>query len=130
MKSLSHPSGMIFLVFLGVYSWQKYTAAAPETFSIGYAINVAILVTLTAILPYVITRFEIAMTKGPVRYILALTSPLILCGAGFATFFFLFIAPSFPQADIMTVLPRSLFPGVTISIILLVPLILHRGNET
>jgi hypothetical protein len=129
MKSMFHPSLLIYLIFLAVYSWQKYRAAAPASFNQGYAINVAILVTLTAIVPYVVARLAMSMTSGAGRLASAVLVPTFMAAGGFATFFFVFIAPNFPQVELMTVLPRSLTPGGVIAVILLIHMVLRRGEK-
>lgn len=117
---------LIFVFFFAFYSWQKYAAAAPPSFQQAYAINVAILVTLTALLPYIIARILVARIKGSAQLVSALIAPLVLCAVGFTIFFFVFIQPNFAQATLGPVVQRSITPGLAIGGILVLSLLLKR----
>ena len=125
MRFLKSPF-LLFGLFLIYYIYDKYMGAAPETFSLAYAKTVAIIVLLTAIIPFIISYFLLKIVKGSGGYILALLVPTICSALGYAAFFYKFIAPFTSEVALMQVVPRSLIPGLGISLILIVTALLKR----
>jgi hypothetical protein len=125
MRFLKSPI-LLFGLFLVYYIYDKYMGAAPEAFNIAYAKTVAIIVLLTAILPFIISYFSIKAVKGAGSYILALLLPTICSALGYAVFFYQFIAPFTSEVELMQVVPRSLIPGLAISLILIATALLKR----
>lgn len=128
MISLKNTPLIIFVLFLAFYTFQKYTAVPQNGFNSGYAISVAIIVALTALMPYIITRIKMRFTSGALRVVTVLIAPVVVSAIGFALYFYGYIAPNFPGVSIAAVLPRSIFPGVVISGILLLSLAINRAK--
>lgn len=126
MISLKNLPLMAFFLFLVFYSFQKYTAVPQTSFNPDYTINVAIIVAFTAVLPWFITRIKMRFTSGLMQMLAILLAPVAISAIGFAVYYYVFIAPNFPDVPITAVLPRSLFPGMTISAILLLSLVTGR----
>jgi hypothetical protein len=98
-----------FVVFLGVYAYVKYTAAAPPVFVPGYAANVAILVALTGIAPF-LASIGVAKFAGsalPMRIVVTTIAGVILCVGAYALFFKIFIEGAAPGANIIDVARRG-----------------------
>lgn len=112
---------LVWIVFLLLYFAQKYVADIKEDFQLGYLLNVGILVMLTTVLPYYLTRLGMYLVAGKTRAVLALTLPITFSALGLSVFFFVFIKPYVPDLPLLTVLPRSLIPGIIMTVIL-VPL--------
>lgn len=112
---------LVWIVFLLLYFAQKYVADIKEDFQLGYLLNVGILVMLTTVLPYYLTRLGMYLVAGKTRAVLALTLPITFSALGLSVFFFVFIKPYVPDLSLLTVLPRSLIPGIIMTVIL-VPL--------
>jgi hypothetical protein len=109
---MRHLSSLGFLVFLAGYSVFKYQAVPDLMGQPSYMISTAILVTLTAILPYGLSLLAVWRLSGPLEWALSAILPFVLSALGLATFFYLFIQPSFPGMSVMDVLPRALMPGI------------------
>lgn len=129
MLSVRNLSSVLFLLFLVVYTFQKYVAVPQQGFDPRYAINVGIIVALTAILPYLITKFVMRSGSMVSRITMVMVLPIVISTIGFAIYYFLFIAPNFADVPIKAVLPRSAFPGITVSAILILSLILNRKKS-
>jgi len=116
----------LFGLFLIYYIYDKYMASPPDTFNFTYAKIVAVIVLFTAIIPFIISYFSLKLLKGAWSYVFALILPVFCSALGYATFFYLFIAPNSSQVELMQVVPRSLIPGLAISLILIVTALLTR----
>ncbi|NOX83419.1 MAG: hypothetical protein GXP06_10630 [Alphaproteobacteria bacterium] len=84
-----------YVIFLGLYSWYKYSVAAPPEFDIGYARSVVILVLMTAVAPFALT-YGVLKLAGLARLSALLTGlgvGLVVCVAGYAAFWWFFIVP-------------------------------------
>jgi len=125
MRFLKSPI-VLFGLFLIYYIYDKYMGAAPETFNLAYAQTIAIIVLLTAVIPFIISSFLVKIVKGAGGYILALLLPTVCSALGYAAFFYKFIAPFSSEVELMQVVPRSLIPGLAISLILIVTALLKR----
>ena len=108
---------IIWLVFLFGYSVYKYLAGL-QTWNTGYAIQVVIIVALTAAIPYYITKFVVGRQSINIAIGTSLIMPTVLAVLGYGVFFVLFIQKNFPDMTAMQVLPRGLLPGACMSIIL------------
>ncbi len=84
-----------YLLFLGLYAWWKYQAAAPDDFSVGYARTVAILVGLTGVAPFLLAflLLKAAPLKRFAASIAGVALGIVFCVGGYALFWKLFIAP-------------------------------------
>ncbi len=84
-----------YVIFLGFYSWYKYSVAAPPEFDIGYVHSVIILVLMTAVTPFALTYgvLKIAGLKRLSAMLTGLGVGLIFCVAAYAAFWWLFIVP-------------------------------------
>ena len=110
---------MIWIAFLVIYFAQKYVADMKEDFQLGYLINVGILVMLTSVIPYYLTRVGMNIVSGNARAVTALILPVTFSAMGLAVFFYIFIKPYVPGLSLMTILPRSLIPGIIMTVILM-----------
>jgi hypothetical protein len=119
---------IIWIIFLVLYFAQKYVADIKEDFQLGYLLNVGILVILTAVIPYYLTRLGMYLVTGKTRAVLALTLPITFSAMGLSVFFFVFIKPYVPDLPLLSILPRSLIPGIIMTIIL-VPLWIKPGSN-
>ena len=85
-----------YLLFLAGYSWYKYAVAAPAEFSPGYAQSVVILVLMTGVAPFLIA-FGGLKVSGLRRFPAVaggLVLGLVACVAGYAGYWWLFLAPN------------------------------------
>jgi hypothetical protein len=110
---------LIWIAFLVIYFAQKYVADMKDDFQLGYLINVGILVMLTTVIPYYLTRLGMNIVSGNARAATALVLPITFSAIGLAVFFFIFIKPYVPGLSLMAILPRSLIPGIIMTVILL-----------
>ena len=110
---------LIWIAFLVIYFAQKYVADMKEDFQLGYLINVGILVMLTTVIPYYLTRLGMRIFSGNTRAASALILPVTFSAIGLAVFFFIFIKPYVPGLSLMAILPRSLIPGIIMTVMLL-----------
>jgi hypothetical protein len=108
----------VWILFLIYDTASKYLAAFSG-WNTGYAIQVAIIVVATAILPFYLTRFGARLWQN--QFALLLLAPSCLAMLGYAGFFFVFIQPNFAEVTALQVIPRGLFPGLVITFILLMP---------
>lgn len=115
----------LWAVFLIYYTYLKYFAGYNE-WNTEYALQVAILVVMTAIAPFYLMKFLSGRTEGSTRWIATLILPIVLCGIGYGLFWYFRVRPNFPDVTLMTVLRRSLFPGISISALLLIPMVMKR----
>jgi hypothetical protein len=102
-----------------VYTFLKYTAG-QQPFSVAYALQVLILVALTAVLPWGLVRGAerlLPRLRWPLRCVL----PAVLACAGYAVFFWVFIAPAAPDVPAAAVVPRGVLPGIVMTALLAVP---------
>lgn len=104
--------------FILFYSAQKYLAAAPAGFVPAYVTSVVILVALTALLPLVISWIATRLFQSKsLRITAALVLPLVLSAAGFTLYWAVYLNPAF-SVPLGAVLPRAVFPGVGLGILL------------
>jgi hypothetical protein len=121
---LWHHSG--FLLFLIVYSYLKYAVAPAMLNQPGFLFSTAIMITLTAIIPYGAAFLIAQKIPSRARYGVAFIVPVLLAFAGLATYFFIFIAPSGAPVTLAQVLPRALKPGLIMGLLVLIPIWLQR----
>jgi len=119
MNKINLIQGSLWAAFLIYYCASKFLAGYSG-YSHAYAIQVGIIVLSTALAPYYLTQFCMRFL-AKVRLFLAAVMPTLLAMAGYATFFYLFIAPNFPDIAAQQVIIRGLLPGLVISGILLLP---------
>lgn len=99
-----------FITFLGVNAIVKYSAAAPPVLVPAYAMNVAILVAMTGVAPFLLSLPVARMTPGglPLQLIVTAVAGVNLCVAAYALFFKLFIEGAAPGASIVDVAKRGI----------------------
>lgn len=99
-----------FVAFLFVYSYVKYSAAAPPGFDFEYAGNVAVLVAMTGVAPFLFCLPAARAVPGalPMRILTSVVAGVALCVAAYALFFKLFIEEAAPGADIVDVSRRGI----------------------
>lgn len=118
----------LWLTFLVIYIGHKFLAGGGGI-STNYAIQVAIIVVLTALIPFYVTS-RLGHLLVRIRVAIFAVLPVGLAMAGYATFYFVFIAPNFPEVAAADVIVRGITPGIVISAILLVPVITSRRSTT
>ena len=121
MMNTRNIQNALWAAFLLYYSYTKFFAAY-QGYSHAYAIQVALIVIATAILPFYLTRWLARAIPGA-RLPIMIVVPSLIALTGYAAFFFVFISPNFPQISAAQVIPRGFVPGVVISLILLLPVI-------
>ena len=130
MKKINLIQTGLWLSFLVYYCASKFFAGY-QGYSHAYLIQVVIIVLLTALLPYYLSKGLLKLERAKAA-IIAL-APSLLAMAGYAGFFFVFIKPNYPSMAAEQVIVRGLLPGVVISLILALPLIyalwIHRAEE-
>lgn len=105
-------ANIAYLVFLFAFAAFKYLGAAPAQFSSGYAISVTVLVVLTGVLPYAIARWLAGRhSHTGSRWATALVVGSLLCCAGYAGYWVLFIQPSGASVPVTAVALRGLIAG-------------------
>ncbi len=99
-----------YVAFLAAYAAFKYSAAAPPVFVPAYAQNVAILVALTGVAPFLACLAFARAVPGalPVKLLASAVAGIVLCVAAYALFFKLFIEGAAPGADIVDVARRGI----------------------
>ena len=108
-----------FALFLIGYSLFKYQAVPSLMGQPTYILSTAIRVVLTAILPFALTHMAVRGERTAMRVGLAASVPFLLCGAGLATYFYIFIKPSVPDLSVFAILPRAIMPALFISALLI-----------
>ena len=106
---------LAFLVFLTIYAIMKYQAVPSQMGQSAYIMTTLILVTLTAVLPYVLGLFASAKIKQGQGFIAAAIIPFVLSAMGLSVYFFVFIQPVAPTMSVTQVLPRAIVPGLFLS---------------
>jgi ABC-type sugar transport system permease subunit len=117
-----NPLRLIALVliagFLIFYTAQKYLAAAPAVFSPAYTLSTAIIVLLTALLPLAAAWLISKTMPGRALSLgAAAILPVILAALGLTLYWAVYLKPSF-GVPLELVLPRALFPGVSLGVLL------------
>ena len=79
-----------FTIFLLVYSYIKYTAVPSQMGEPMYMATTALVVILTAVIPFFIARHLLAKASPPKSYVLAAFVPLALSAIGLAIYFYMF----------------------------------------
>ena len=115
-----------FTLFLLVYSYFKYTAVPSQMGEPMYMATTALLVIVTAVIPFFVARYLADRATAPNSHVFAAVVPLTLSALGLAIYFYVFIAPNAPGMAVTQVLPRSIAPGLVMSAILLIPMIMHK----
>ncbi|TNE36751.1 MAG: hypothetical protein EP347_10200 [Alphaproteobacteria bacterium] len=115
----------LWVLFLIGYTALKYFAGY-NAWNTEYAIQVAILVVMTAVAPFYLSKGLVARMDGVGGWLVTLVTPVVLCAIGYALFWYFRVKPSFPDVTLMTVLPRSLLPGLSITVLVLLPKVLRR----
>ncbi|TNE58242.1 MAG: hypothetical protein EP340_06110 [Alphaproteobacteria bacterium] len=110
----------LWVLFLIGYTALKYFAGY-NAWNTQYAIQVAILVLMTAVAPFYLSKAVSMRAEGAGRWVMTLVLPVLLCAIGYGLFWYFRVKPSFPDVTLLTVLPRSLLPGLSISVLLLIP---------
>lgn len=124
MKPVSLVQNSLWFGLLSCYTAAKFMAGGAA-YSHAYALQVGIIVVLTAIVPfYATSRLAAAVPRHRMPVLLA--APTLLSMAGYAAFFFVFIAPAFPDVAAGQVIGRGLLPGLMISALLALPLAFDR----
>lgn len=127
MKHLNTIQQCLWFGFLLYYAAAKYLAGGVD-YSHAYAFQVAIIVTLTAIIPfYLASRLGSVVPKGKIAILLI--APTMLSVGGYAAFFLVFIAPNFPDVPMAGVVSRGVIPGALMSALLVFPVVLERLNR-
>ena len=112
MKNLPY---LAFTAFLAIYGYFKYQAVPSQMGQSTYIITTIILVTLTAVLPYIIGLWATAKFRAGHPYLRAAVVPFLLSALGLALYFYLFIQPAAPNMSVTKILPRSVIPGLCLS---------------
>ena len=120
MKKINLIQTGLWLSFLVYYCASKFLAGY-ESYSHDYLIQVVIIVLLTALLPYYLSKGLLKLERA--KAVITVLAPSLLAMTGYAGFFFVFIKPNFPSMAAEQVIVRGLLPGVVISLILALPLI-------
>jgi hypothetical protein len=115
----------LWILFLIFYTHRKYFAGY-DAWNTEYAIQVAILVIMTAIAPFYLVKFAVGRMEGSSKLLSTLILPSVLCAIGYGVFWYTRVRPSFPDVTLMQVLPRSLLPGIAISVLLLIPRFMRK----
>lgn len=97
------------VLFLGVYAFVKYAAAAPPQFNAGYATNVGILVAMTGLAPYLLSLGVAKAVPGgrAPRLAASTLAGVVFCVGAYALFFKMYIEGAAPGADIVDVARRG-----------------------
>jgi len=126
MKNMKLVQAVLWGLFLIYYCGSKYFAGY-QGYSHAYLFQVGLIVMLTAILPYYMTR--LLMTVERLRVAGILLAPSLLSMAGYGAFFIAFIAPNFPDVPAAAVILRGLVPGIVITLILSLPMLASRWQK-
>jgi len=126
---MKHKRHWGFWVFLIIYTYLKYAVAFEQLTSLNFVLSTAVMILLTAVLPYTLSYYFLKKRRGFRRYMLAFFGPLILGAIGLALYFYIFIAPSGAPVSIVQVLPRSVTPGLIMGTILLASTWLFRRKR-
>ena len=118
----------LWIVFLGYYGVINYSAGS-DSWDSEYATQVALLVFVTAVFPYYLTRWLTGNLVKSYLWFEALFLPVVFCAIGYALFYYLQLGPWFVEVTLVQVLLRSFFPGIVISILLLLPVMATRDDE-
>lgn len=122
-----------WIVFIFYYFSAKYFVGGFTGFSVGYLVSVAILVMLTAVIPFYTAKWLTQRTPGMTAFATALILPIALTAVGLSLYFVVFIAPNYPSITLPGIIHRALEPGIAISILLLIPLLarlMHSKEPT
>jgi hypothetical protein len=125
MKNLHHVG---FAIFLIAYSYFKYAAVPSMMGQSTYILTTALVVLMTAIIPFYVTYFLAKAASSPSCYLIASLMPLVLSGIGLAIYFYIFIAPNAPGMGVAQVLPRALLPGLVMGAISLFSMSIQKRD--
>lgn len=121
MKHINIIQQCLWFAFLLVYIAMKFLAGGGA-YSHDYALQVGIIVGLTAVIPfYALTWLTAVLPK--LRLSLLLLAPTLLAMTGYAVFFGVFIAPNYPDIAAAQVIVRGVMPGLVISAVLVLPIV-------
>jgi ABC-type sugar transport system permease subunit len=101
----------------------------PEKFNIEYGLIIALIVLLTAIIPFIIASICVRRAKGSAQFLSALFVPVLVSAVGYALFFYIFVAPNAPGVTALQVVPRSAIPGFAISAIFFISYFITRSRS-
>ena len=119
---------VLWWVFLIYYTAYKYLVAL-QVWNLEYAIQVGLLVIMTAIIPYYFTKFTLLRLSKPALFFAATLLPALLALIGYAVFYYTRVLPNFPDVTLNQVLPRSIFPGVCMALMFIIPIIVSRTQS-
>ena len=111
---------VLYVAFLVGYSFMKYGAAAPPSFSGPYARSTAILVFLTGVVPFVGTIGVQSMLRDRAMWIVAVASVVlatVLCVLGYAAYWSLFLADVPGVPGVVNVAMRGVPWGLAMGLI-------------
>jgi hypothetical protein len=120
----------LFLLFLAAYGIQKYAAAAPPEFDFEYLRVVALIVAITAVIPFVLL-WPAGRLIGDLLWFSVATviAAVSLSALGFLTFWY-FVASHYPEApSALELAKRGLAPGLAMGAILILNRWLARRAE-
>lgn len=124
MKNITLIQASLWGIFLVYYCLSKFFAGY-QGYSHAYLIQVALIVAVTAVLPYYLSRWLGGKLESA-KVWLYLVAPSVLAMSGYGAFYVLFIAPNFPDVAAFQVVIRGLLPGAVISAILMLPMVVGR----
>ncbi len=109
------------LFFVG-YAAKKYFIVWPPTwdFTPGYLTFTAIVIFVTGWIPF---AAALGVTRGAYSHLklaLAALTPIPLSASGYAGYWFLVIQRSYPNIELMDVVPRAIIPGALFATLLVV----------
>jgi hypothetical protein len=113
----SKVQNLIWFAMLICYAAYKYLPGM-QTWNTTYAIQVAIITILTAVVPYYATSFLASRMERLNSMIAIALLPTMLAITGYGLFYLVFIRANFPDVTAMQVLPRGILPGIAISALL------------
>jgi hypothetical protein len=118
-KSASTPVNLLWLVFFIIYAIYKYVGSL-QVWDPEFFVQVAILVVLTALIPYYVSRALAHKLTDPAKLITTIILPLALCALGYTIFYYTRVKPNFPNVSLTgDVLPRSFLPGFVMTALFL-----------
>lgn len=123
MKDVRNIQMLTWILFMVYYCLSKFFAGY-QGYSHAYLLQVVLIVSLTAVVPFYLSRW--LMQFNTIRLPAVFVLPSVLAMSGYAGFFAVFIAPNFPDVPAFAVIVRGLLPGIAISLILGLPGMLAR----
>ena len=112
-----------WIIFVFYYFAAKYFVGGFTGFSVVYLLSVLVLVALTAAVPFYGTKWFLKRTSGAMRLANALILPSASAAVGLSVYFLIFIAPNYPNIELVGILHRAIEPGVIVTILMLIPIL-------